>query len=134
MDEAAVYGSTMHHLLEEVLSVGRAVSGESDTSDPGRKDANPAYQEVEASAQPPAAAETAAGGETRTILDFDRAWELFGKGEMDARSVLAVLTRIHGDRTQAWWPLVRVALPPGEVSSAVLSTCACMKHALSGQR
>lgn len=134
MDEAAVYGSTMYHLLEEIFSVGRPANGEeSELSDNGQEDEKPADDEAKAAAaqqQPTAAAEgTAGGGEAdNSIIDPDRAWELFGRGEMDARRVLAVLTRIHGEATNAWWPFVRAALPPGEVSFSPIARVSTSVH------
>lgn len=118
MDEAAVYGSPMYHLLEEIFSTAAGpASEESDSSDDREADTNPATDEATAAAaQPPTAAGATNGVETDNVADFDRAWELFGKGEMDARAVLAVLTRIHGESMDVWWPLVRAALPLGEVS------------------
>lgn len=118
MDEAAVYGSPLYHLLEEVFSAGRPAN-ESDSSDNGRGDAIPATDEANAGAQPQMAAEGVAESVTNMMVDFDRAWRLFGKGEMDAGRVLAVLTRIHGKRMDAWWPFVRAALPASEVSSPI---------------
>lgn len=129
MDEAAVYGSPMYHLLEEVFSIGGPGSGGSDSSDSGQEDASPATDETKPAAQPPIAAEGTDGGEAGSTVDFDRAWELFGRGEMDARTVLGVLARIHGEDMGDRWPLVRAALPPGHVSSSLYgTTSACMKY------
>lgn len=120
MDEAAVYGSPMYHLLEEEFSTGRPASEDSELSDSRREDAKPATGEAKTTASKPAAADGGtAGDETDDNVDFDRAWELFGNGEIDARRVLAVLTRIHGEGTNDWWPLVRAAIPPGKVSSSL---------------
>eukprot|EP00903_Cladosiphon_okamuranus_P006797 g6625.t1 len=115
MDEAAMYGSPMYHILEEIFSTERLASEESDPSDDGQEDANPATDETTraAGAQPPMTPEATDGGKGK-VPDFEGAWELFGKGKIDARAVLAVLTRIHGESMDAWWPLIRAALPPGE--------------------
>ena len=120
IDEAAVYGSPMYRLLEEIFGAERPASEESVSSDDGHDEAaNPAADESAAAAQPPVAAESTDGGERNNVADFDRAWRLFGKAETDARAVLAVLTRIHGESMDAWWPLVRATLPPGEVIPSV---------------
>lgn len=126
MDEAAVYGSPMYHLLEDVFSVGRPGDEESESSDGGLEDASPAADATEFAAQPPIAAEATDGDEADSIVDFDRAWEMFGKDEVGARTVLAVLARIHGENMDARWPFVRAALPPTEVSSSQNSTTFCL--------
>ncbi len=118
MDEAAVYGSPMYRLLQDPFGIG---------SSDGEESESPEDEEMAAGPQPAIKAETTEegteGSEDDATVDFHRTWELYGRGEVDARRVLAVLTRIHGERLGAWWPLVLAALPPHEVCSRSHSRC-----------
>lgn len=123
MDEAAVYGSPMYRLLEEVESTARPASRESEMSD-GRED--DAVDEATARTKQAIAAEGTVDCNADSIINLDREWELFRNGKTDARSVLAVLVHIYGDETNAWWPLVLATLPSREVSiSCMCNTKAC---------
>lgn len=56
------------------------------------------------------------------VVDFVRDWELYSKGEIGARGILAVLVRIHGEEElRACWPRVLADLPTDEVSEVLES-------------
>lgn len=130
MDEAAVYGSPMYRLLDDAFNGEKPESEESELSDIAQGQTPPSADEAKTAAQLPmsksltdeTAEEGATGGEADATIDFDRAWELYRRGEMSAGRVLAVLKHIHGEVLGASWPLVLSALPSDEVSPLIHST------------
>lgn len=120
MDEAAVYGSPMYRVLENAFGIGRSESEEGGSSADEEKVAGQ-HKEKVAGQQPTVEADTIEDGpedsEANGTADFHRTLGQYRRGEVDARRVLAVLTRIHGEGLSAWWPLVLAALPPHEVRS-----------------
>lgn len=51
--------------------------------------------------------------------NLGRAWSLYGEGGVDARGVLSVLLRVHGEDLRAVWPQVLASLPTNEVRNTL---------------
>lgn len=78
-----------------------------------------------AEVRPPAAARSKAESEdapdeslkaTETNIGFEEAWELYARGEMDAKGMFRVLVGIHREGVRSSWPRVVAALPDDVVS------------------
>ncbi|CAM9765995.1 unnamed protein product, partial [Ectocarpus fasciculatus] len=124
MNESARYGSPMYRLLEDALNAVGVQSDESESfGTDSREERRGAQDGAKDVAQAPTAEpltiggttpNEANGGRTDDTFEFETAWELYAGGKVGAHDILAFLTRIHGERLDASWPLVLAALPSDE--------------------